>query len=292
MRIHLKIILFLLVIVFIFLEWLAFSRTAGLLTQRRALFLSQKTEETFQLLTVSRKYDPDNGSTHLYLAKMFMARRDYPRAREETVQALKTIASMDAYQQLASIEQNMGNPTAAEELLNRVIRLYPSEENARLRLAALQIGEHHYDEASANMATLLKDHPENINAYYFLGLIHARQGKSKEARDMFNTLIQLQPALRPKLFFTIDDLYYQTALVELDMKEWDAAADNLKKALALKRYVPYINTLSFIYGKKGDFKKAEDILREGLTSFPENRDLKESLSILLKSVHSKEGERK
>jgi uncharacterized protein HemY len=78
------------------------------------------------------------------------------------------------------------------------------------------------------------------------------------------------------------------AKAEISLQDWNAAEDYLKKGLARKKSATYINTLSFVYKNKGDLKKAEEILTDGLKSFPDAPELKSSLAALLKVRHSEE----
>ena len=90
--------------------------------------------------------------------------------------------------------------------------------------------------------------------------------------------IQSEPA--PKLFHTPDNLYYQMTKGKISLQDWNAAIDYLKKGLARQRSASYINALSFVYKNKRDLKKAEEILMDGLKSFPDALELKSSLATL------------
>jgi tetratricopeptide (TPR) repeat protein len=283
-----RIIAVICLLLFAGLEWLVMSRSAGLLTQRRAFFLSKGREDTYNLLVTARKYDPHNGPTRLNLAGLMMTKKMYLEAQMETQNALRYFASLDSYNQLASIELNLGNPKRANDLYARIIRSYPGDEDARLRHAAVNIALDDYDAAYRDIDTLLRVHPDNLTAYYYLGLILSSENKAIEALSIFVRLNLIQSEPDPKLFYTPDNLYYEMAKAEISLQNWDAAGDYLKKGLARKKSAPYINALSFVYKNKGDFKKAEEILTDGLKSFPDAPELKSSLATLQKIGHSEE----
>lgn len=221
-----------------------------MLAQRQALFYSRGKGDTFNRLTLSQKWDRDNGQTALYRAGIFMKNNDYLKAREESLGALRTFASLEAYNQIASIEMKLGNMKEARDWFGRVVRLYPEEEGARLRLAAIEITQKNFAEAARHLETLENTRTDNPNVFYYRGMTLLEAGGAEEALQIFQALERMNPEGGSKLFYERDNLYYQMALAEAAMKRWEKAEGHLKKALALKESAAYIQTLKFINERK------------------------------------------
>jgi len=223
----------------LFLEWLAAAKTAGLMAQRQALFFSREKGDTFKKLSLSQKFDKDNGQTALYRAGIFMKNNDYVKAREESLGGLRTFVSVDSYNQIASIEANLDNIKEAKEWFERVTRLYPEEEGSRLRLAAIAIMQKNFEESSRHLTALENARSENPNVFYYRGMTLLEEGRAQEALEIFHALERLHSADSSKLFYKRDNLYHQMALAEAAMQRWAQAEAHLKKALALKKSDSY-----------------------------------------------------
>ncbi len=278
-------------IVFICLEWVAVSRSAGVLLQRRAVFFARSTNDFSSNIGAALRADPDNGITRLYLAGFFMAKGDYVRARQETVCALKTCASIAAYNQLGSIALSGGDILGAKEYFARVVRLYPDDNDARLRLVAVNLSQNDTASARKNIEQLLLSHPENVNGYYFLGILETMEHHPAAALGNFRKVERLTTGASIKLLFTPDNLYYQMALTEFALKDLKEAEGHLKKALALKSDVSYVYLLSRLYVTQKQFEKAKNLLLNGLRTHPGDGKLKAALSALEK-ITSPSQERK
>ena len=277
-----KLLPLIILLTFFFLEWLAASHSASLLLQRKALFYSSDKTEFQARLKKALQHDPDNGSTHLYLASLYMNQKEYLPAREETKLALKYFASITSYNQLGSINLKMGNLNDAREFFSRVLRLYPEEKNARLRLAALCLSLHETEKARRNIKIFLQSHPGDPNGYYFLGMIQFSQNESPKALANFSKADRLVLESNPKLLFQLDDLYYRMAIAETDLRMWDACETHLKKALALNSRVSYVQALSDVYVIQKQFERAKNVLEKGVRRHPHQEELKISLLRLQK----------
>jgi tetratricopeptide (TPR) repeat protein len=221
-----------------------------------------------------------------------MGSNDYTRARKETIRALENFASIKAYNQLGSIHMSMSNYKDAREIFSKVLRIYPEEENSRLRLIALDLTLKDRVSARRHIDRFLQVHKDNPSCYYFLGILEIMdqnpRASLKSLRIVQNLCPESKPATPdPKRLFGLDDLYYRLALAEISLGHLHEAEIHLKKALALKSKVAYIRELSKVYFEQDQFLKAKSIILDGLKRYPSDKELNNTLTDLNKIIERK-----
>jgi tetratricopeptide (TPR) repeat protein len=85
----------------------------------------------------------------------------------------------------------------AREFLSYAVQCDPTDTQARVDLAQAMLQDAHYPEASEKAEPHLREavaaQPENYMAWYGLGLVKKRTGKSKEALSHFQKALQMNP---------------------------------------------------------------------------------------------------
>jgi tetratricopeptide (TPR) repeat protein len=200
---------------------------------------------------------------------------------------------------LGDLYETEGDAARAEEALARAAKLPAEDATAELRLAMLQLKR---DRAKAveTLLTAVKEHPTDLSVRAFLGLLYSYQKRYADAIREFEAIeeqAEKDPVaarrLLPQFYFWYGSVCEQAGrmtdaerlmerCVALDPEfaqalnylayVWAEKGDNLDKALdyvtrALKlqpKEGAFLDTLGWVYYKKGAFREALDYLQQAL----------------------------
>ena len=149
-----------------------------------------------EVLTQQLKATPDNLEALGRLAEVQVQMREFAAA-EAT--ARKMIAVRDQRGlgefQLARILQAQKKYAGAESAFRTAIALRPDDPLPLDGLVQTLLATGKPETAIAELKTFLKKHPDQNQARYLLGVVHARQGDAATARPIFEALIAAQPGI-------------------------------------------------------------------------------------------------
>lgn len=127
------------------------------------------------------------GVVYLRLGLLRQAREQFKRA------AALDPSDFEALSNLGLVNERLGDLPGAERDFRRAIALAPKEVIARCDLAMVLFRQGRWDEASAELALTIQQHPRDANGYYFFGLIDQQMGAREAAIDMFEQAVRLKP---------------------------------------------------------------------------------------------------
>jgi len=173
------------------------------------------------------KMDPDNVQARYFLALIYSSQRDYDKAAENYEKILQTYAK----------EQ----PQNAE--------IYGF-------LGQLYYAKKEYDKAVAQFETVLTFQPDNVDMMYTVGALYLETNDRAKAKAMFQKCVDYQPDHDGCL----NSLGYMYAE---DGQELDKAQNLIELALAADpKNGAYLDSLGWVYFKKGDYVKALEYLKQ------------------------------
>lgn len=180
----------------------------------------------------------------------------------------------------------------------------------------LSLGSVFYERGYVNQSEAffrlaLEDDPASAEALYGLGSVYLQQGKTKEARESFESVVKLHtsyPGTLPNAWNNLGILaaregdtaaaigYFQRAL-QIDPahtiallncgnayrqnKDWPAAKESLQKALDLSPEDPEVNySLGMVYAQLGDQDRAYEFLKKALALRPVYPEALNNLGVL------------
>ncbi|MCC7487910.1 MAG: PEP-CTERM system TPR-repeat protein PrsT [Burkholderiales bacterium] len=125
---------------------------------------------------------PDLSTTHVLLAAVRVARRDFDGARVSLERALKLDPSnMQALEALADVDAGQGLPDRRRERLEGILKADPTSLAALLALARLDLAQGRHDQGVARVRRALAAHPDSANALLLLADAQFRHGQTAEA---------------------------------------------------------------------------------------------------------------
>ncbi len=146
----------------------------------------------------------------------------------------------------------------------RVIRFWPSKPEAYRLIAMIHLGRRQYDLALQELDDALSRKPGDVEAIWGKAQIYLWQGKTKEALELVNPLVE---KLTPEAVETLNirgDIYRHMGRLQ------DAAAD-YRRLIQLRPELPdaYVS-LALVYGKQGESAKARQCLDQLVQANPKS----------------------
>lgn len=156
----------------------------------------------------------------------------------------------DAHYGLGRTYLKMGSLVSAYAELLRTVSLQPSNMQAQLDLASVQITAHKLDDARTHLQAVFDKDPNNSYAYMVLANLQDAQGKVDEAIGSMQRAIALEPK-RP-------EYYVNEALLQHQKGDSAAAEAMLKQALSVDpNSVTAVNALANLYSSQKRYPEAE-----------------------------------
>lgn len=153
---------------------------------------------------------------------------------------------------------------AIEEFSN-ALKINPRYQFVRLKLIQAYAKQKRYDLAKEEIARLLEVNPSCIQAYQELGNIYLEEGDYPKGITQFQKVLELCAQLSPNQQKDVDvcvfESYINMGRAYLLIKEYDQAAESLKKAMELKPQDERIyKLLPLAYIALRDYENAVDTL--------------------------------
>ncbi|HON15228.1 MAG TPA: tetratricopeptide repeat protein [Spirochaetota bacterium] len=198
---------------------------------------------------------------------------------KEALEKLKEAEMLDRnnpeiFYNLGIAYTRLGLYKTAEDYFKKIISLNTGFIDSKLvkkNLAFCYINSERYDEALSLLDEILKQYPDDITSLNMKGYALEKTGKIKESIAIYSLIIRNNK----KNLNSMNSAAYLMA----------KNGGDLDSALKLANYVhlmdnknpAYKDTLGYIYMKKGDLKKAEDLFFEAYRDIPFNKELQEHI---------------
>ena len=153
---------------------------------------------------------------------------------------------------------------SAARHFSNALKIYPEHKKARKGLdnvtkQFLNAGNKAYKRGDLSKATsyykkALEFDPEFYLAYFQLGVLQKKQGKSKSSIESLNKVLEIKPD-HDKTWFTLGTAYETDGNIEMAMEHYQKAID------INPSYSKAYGNLGKLYTDKQQFKEAEDILK-------------------------------
>ena len=191
----------------------------------------------------------------------------------------------EAHYQLGQAELAQKHWAAAFKEFSVAVDQDPTHVKAHLALGTMWWQARKYNDAEEHARFVVEHDPNNMDGYMLLGNILLGQKKPQEAIDMFTKAATIKP--------NDAGAYVNRGIAYATLKQEGAAEDDLRKAVTVdpKAMQPYY-VLSNFYLRKGDPKKAEEVLRSAIQNAPPDDPIPylRLASLMLRQGHKAEGE--
>lgn len=152
------------------------------------------------------KIDPTNRRAHLFLALVYMRKKDYPQAKRHTEESLKPQTTVEALKQLASIYLDLADYDKAQNTWEKVVRLNPGDNDSLERLAWLAIYRHNYRDVRHWLSQLIEHNPRNYNYYYLVAMLYEAEGLLPAAISNYEKALVRFPHSKYKPLFKDEEV--------------------------------------------------------------------------------------
>lgn len=211
--------------------------------------------DEFQLVLAESDYkDP-----HVLMARIYETHGRLDKAVEE-FEKLRRLEpkSLDILLYTARLYSLMRKTQSAVDLLNEAVTMEPENDQLQHSLALAYMAQDEDDKAIVTMRKALTLNPQKDSYYFELGALMEKSGDYKGAIEKMRQAIELNPLHSNAHNF----LGYMYALEGYDL---DQALEHLKKALTIQpRNGYFLDSLGWIYFKKGESKKALTQIQKAL----------------------------
>ncbi len=257
--------------------------------------ISQKTGGNAEVLTT--------------LGLLYYQQKDYPHAADRFRQALARHPSSQARFYLAASLEAMGKKTEAEKIYRQIKHHSTGYADAQLRLATMDLQAGKTDTALSRIRAVIQRNPEVGSAYALLSSALLHQKKYHQLIEETETAMRL-PYVSAQLLFN------RAAAFEA-LKQYEKATTQIKKLFiiepnnaealnflgylyaeqgvhldeaeglilhALKQKPGngyYLDSLAWVYYKRGEYNKALTIQREAVGKIPDDPIMREHLGDIL-----------
>ncbi|MDC0358842.1 tetratricopeptide repeat protein [Oligoflexia bacterium] len=198
---------------------------------------------------------PENYRARYYLASIYAGAG---RNREAVIELMKIRADSDVFvksRTFASfIFRQDGNLEEAENAAKEALAVEKDNKKILAYLVLILRDEKKYTEAEALLENALNEDPDNDRLLFNYSVISHDLGRKAKALEIMERVIAINPINADALNFVAYELAENG-------KELERAKKLIEQALEIKANDGYfLDTLGWIYFKKGDFDKAEEIL--------------------------------
>lgn len=140
--------------------------------------------------------DPNNSENYYLRGEALYSMEDYARAIEDLQKAI-SLDSLNAnyYHLLSDSYMDYYRSKEALETMRKVLKIYPDRVPSLLKLAELEHIVQRYDVSIYNCNLILKNHPQNAEAYFMLGMNFRALGDTTRAINSFQTAVENDPDL-------------------------------------------------------------------------------------------------
>lgn len=245
------------------------------------LIAQKKFDDAVTVLSGMESGAPGSDDINYLLGVTFYMKDDFNKALPHLLSVADSSRFyIDAVLHAATIYDSSGKTDAAITLLDLAFSVAGNEDKVRVSgfLAAFYEKKKDYNMAETVLKKGLAINPDNPDLHYSLGIVLDKKGEPGMAVKEMETVIRLSPDHADALNY----LGYTYADKGVNL---DKAAALVKKALSLKPDNGYIlDSMGWVYYKKGDFKNALIYLSKAVEKVPDDAILLEHLGDVYAAV--------
>ncbi|NOY52232.1 MAG: tetratricopeptide repeat protein [Deltaproteobacteria bacterium] len=205
-------------------------------------------------------------------ANRFYADGNYKAAGEGLLRLSKKFSrNPRVFNNLGNVYLKEGDPDAAQSAYEKALELNPGYVIARVNLAVLLLRSRKTKEAYAEFLEILKAYRDDADIRNGLGVCELRQGRIKEGVNHFRKAIDIQGDF--PLF------YNNLAFAYAESNEYlNESLKMAKEALKAEPGNPvFLDTLGWIYFKRGVFDRSIQLLQNALGRAPAQEEIRSHL---------------
>lgn len=222
-----------------------------------------QTQDALREFEQARKFDPDSDVISLRIAVDYIKLNENKKAIDQLNKTLELNPdSLQARTLLAFLYTAQGEFALAEIQYEIILKQAVKEEPENLEvhnfLGQFYFQQRKFDKALEQFNLILKKDPKNKMAKLFLGLIYDEQNLRPQAIKEFKEILAIEPD-NPDALNALGYIYAEGG------ENLDLAEKLIIKALKKDaKNGAYVDSLGWVYFKKGEFKKAREKLEEAV----------------------------
>jgi tetratricopeptide (TPR) repeat protein len=152
-------------------------------------------QNNFTLGLATVREDPNAAMFYVYLGNTYRSEGNRGLARVEYVSAIASDSQAgEAFVNLAGVQLDDGNLSAAEETLRRGSQLNPTFSKPLYVLGKLALHQGNREDARDFFARALSRDPNDFEVLFALGLLSLQDGRLDEAEDLFSRSLVVDPS--------------------------------------------------------------------------------------------------
>jgi len=228
-----------------------------------AYFNNGEYEQSLKEFENAQSIDSSSSHIRIKIAFVFMRLGKLDKAQKE-FEEVKSLDpdKLEASLGLIFIYSYLGEKDKLESeygyFLQRAHKLRPEDTRISEYLAQFYFYRKRLDDVIRIYKTIVKDHPDYIEAKYLLGYFYEEKGMRKEAIHIWEEVLNKNPSHVE----TLNALGYLYAEEGTNL---DEAEGMVKKALKQDpTNGAYLDSLGWVYFKKNDYKNAEMYLKKAI----------------------------
>jgi tetratricopeptide (TPR) repeat protein len=215
---------------------------------------------------------PESDKVRFYLAAVYEEKRDFKSALKQYVFIDKTSSYFEESRlHAAYISKILGDLDKAVQHLNEVVAGKAENQQTFIFLSQLYEDKKDMQSAEAVLKKAVSKFSESAQVFYHLGMLHDKMNRKSDMMASMTKVIDIEPDHSQALNY----LAYS----------WAEAGEHLDKAESYARKAAnkekddafILDTLGWVLYKKGDFKKAVEVLEKAHTLQPDVAIISEHL---------------
>lgn len=249
-------------------KWIALAILFALLTSCKPDPVTTKVgfaktgDEIVDALSGEIEKNPDAAAPYYKRAEALYERENYPLAISDLEKAIKIDSlNPDYYHLLADSQMDYYRSKEALATMRKVLKLYPTRVPTLLKLAEMEYIVKRHDVSMYNLNLIIKDNPQNAEAFFMLGMNFRALGEIDKAINSFQTAVEFDSGLLDA-WVILGDLYAEKG---------DArAVDYYNSAIMLAPDKPKLkHNKAFYLQNNGRIPEAQALYREIVISNPD-----------------------
>ena len=197
----------------------------------KSLLLFKEQKQAKKLLLALIEKNEDSKTAHKMLAEIYEKEGGIRRAIDEYVKVVDLDGeSYDSYYKIAVLLKELGNKDDSLDMLKKLVNKKPDYLEAAISLSDALCEQERYKEALSIMNESLRQHPNNFDIYYNMGMIYTMLNDFSSAKECYE---------KAAIINTLEhNTSYNIAMIELILGELEEAEMYFNKSLEDEKLSP------------------------------------------------------
>ncbi len=233
------------------------------------------------------KYDSNNKLALYNLGLLYSILKKYKKSIFCFKKLIKIDSNFfDVYAQLGGVYFNVGDYKNTVQALKKALELNPAVPEVYFKLGITYLILKDYENGVKILKKGAEFDKKDYLMFFYLATGYDKINNKKKAIENLESVLKLNPN------FADANNYLAYLYAELGIN-LDKALSLVKKAIIFnKNNYQYIDTLGWIYYKKGDYKRAYDLILKAEKIMKKKKDFQKEIADHLKKIKKKLKERK